>query len=132
MGMLLQLEWQYLQRVFPGVGTIMGPTEKALRDKFFPALFRGEEINVDFRKILGHSAKHDDLGIPYPRLSAESAYNISNAASGELVDSILGGSDLNYVGHRACVRKASLAARCAKMHVDLGELARKKEFAEGQ
>ena len=27
-----------------------------------------------------------------------------------------------------CVRKASLAARCAKMHVKIGELARRKEL----
>ena len=39
--MLLQLEWQYLQRTVPGVGTLMGPIQEFLRDKFFPALFRG-------------------------------------------------------------------------------------------
>ena len=56
--------------------------EEALREKFFPALFGGEEINADFRKILGHSVKHGGLGIPDPRLSAESAYNTSKADSG--------------------------------------------------
>ena len=35
----------------------MGPIEEALRDKFFPALFRGEEINAYFGKILGNSVK---------------------------------------------------------------------------
>ena len=60
----------------------MGPIEEALREKFFPALFRGEEINTDFWKILGHSVKHGVLGIPDPRFSAESAYNTSKAASG--------------------------------------------------
>ena len=39
LGMSLQLEWQYLQRTVPGVGTLMGPIEEALREKFFPALF---------------------------------------------------------------------------------------------
>ena len=29
LGMLLQLEWQYLQRTVPGVGTLMGPIEEA-------------------------------------------------------------------------------------------------------
>ena len=28
--MLLQSEWQYLQRTVPGVGTLMGPIEEAL------------------------------------------------------------------------------------------------------
>ena len=32
LGMSLQLEWQYLQRTVPGVGTLMGPIEEALRE----------------------------------------------------------------------------------------------------
>ena len=51
----------------------MGPIEVALRKKFSPALFGGEEINADFRKILGHNFNHGGLGILNPRLSAESA-----------------------------------------------------------
>ena len=79
----------------------MGPFEEALRDKFFPrAIWGGGEINAEFWKILGRSAKHGGLGIPDPWLSAESVYNTSKADSGELVDSLLGGSSLNYVGHR--------------------------------
>ena len=78
----------------------MGPIEEALREKVFPSLFGGEDIDADFRKILGHGVKHRGLGIPDPQLSAESAYNTSKAASRELVDSLLGGSILNYVGHR--------------------------------
>ena len=67
----------------------MGPIEEALREKFFPTLFGGEEINADFHKILGHSVNHDNLRITYPGLSAESAYNTSKAASGELVYSLI-------------------------------------------
>ena len=69
----------------------MGPIEEALREKFSPALFGGEEIDADFRKILGHIVKHGSLGIPDPRMSAECAYNTSKAASRKLVDSLLGG-----------------------------------------
>ena len=95
----MQLEWQYLQRTAAQVGTLMGPIEESLREKFFPALVGGEETDVDFRKILGHSVMHGGLGIPDPRLSAESSYNTSKANSGELVGSILGGTELNYVGN---------------------------------
>ena len=122
LGMLLQSEWQYLQRNVPGVGTLVGPIEKALREKFLPLLFRGEEIDTDFRKTLGHSVKHGGLGIPDPQQSSECAYNTSKVASRELVDSLLGGSVLNYVVHRACVRKASQTARLSKRIVDLSEL----------
>ena len=64
LGMLLQLEWQYLQRTVPGIGTMIGPIEEALREKFFPALFGGGVINAHFRNILGHSVKHGGLVIP--------------------------------------------------------------------
>ena len=77
MGIPLQLKWLYLQRTVPGVGTLMGPIEEALRQTFFPALFGGAEITANFRKILGHSVKHGGLCIPDPRLSAESAYKTS-------------------------------------------------------
>ena len=115
LGMSFQLKWQYLQRPVPGVGTMVGPIEETRREKLSPALFRVEEINTDFRKIIGHSVKYGGLGIPNPRLSKESVYNNSKAASGELVVYILGFSTLNYVGHRACVHWASLAARQEKM-----------------
>ena len=59
--MLLQSEWQYLQMTVPGVGILMGPIEEALREKFFPALFGVEDINADFRKILGHGVKDGSL-----------------------------------------------------------------------
>ena len=65
-------------------------------------------------------------------MSADSAYNNSKAASGELVDSLLGGSAFNYVGHRACVRGASVEVRKEIKHVDLAELARRKEISGGQ
>ena len=65
-------------------------------------------------------------------MSAEIAYNTSKAVIRELLDYLLGGTVLNYVGHRAYVRKESLATRRAKMHVELGEVARQKELAGGQ
>ena len=78
--MSLQLEWKYLQKTVPGVGTLMGPIEEALREKLSPALFGREEITADFLQILGHSVKHGGLGIPEPWSSAESVYKTSKAA----------------------------------------------------
>ena len=115
----MQSEWLYLQRTVPEVGTLMGPIEEALREKLFPSLFGGEEITANFWKILGHSVNHGGLVIPDPRLSSESAYNTSKAARRELVDSLLGGSVLNYIGHRACLRKASQTARLRKKSVEI-------------
>ena len=100
----------------------MGLIEEAPREKFFSALFVREDINANFRKILGHSVEHGGLGIPEPRLSAESAYNTSKGASRKLLDSLLGGSTLNYVGHRAFVSKASQMERRIKISVELAEI----------
>ena len=105
-----------MQRTVPRFCNLMGPIEEVLREKFFPALFRGEEIDANFRKILGHSVNHGGLVIPDPRLSEESAYKISKAAIGELKGSILGGTSLNYVCHRACVCRANADARKDRNH----------------
>ena len=67
----------------------MGPIENALKEKFFLVLFRVEEINADFWKILGHSVKHGGLVITDPRLAADSACNTSSSSSGKLIDSLL-------------------------------------------
>ena len=59
-------------------------------------------------------------------------YNNPKAPSGELVDYLLGGTTLNYIGHRACVHKASAGVRKERKHVDMTDLARKKELEGGQ
>ena len=63
--------------------------EEALRENLFPTLFGEEEIDADFRKILGHSVKQGGLGILEALSSAESDYNTSKAAIRELVSSLL-------------------------------------------
>ena len=81
----MPIKWQYLKMTVPIVGTLMGPINEFLRKNFFPALFRGEEINTEFRQILVHSVKCGRLGAIDPRLSAECAYNTYKAASRELL-----------------------------------------------
>ena len=111
----------------------MGLIEEALREKFSPTLFGGGGgITADFRKIPGQRVKHDSLGIPDPRSSSESAYNTSKADRRELVHSLLGGSVLNYLGHRACVRKSSQSARRTKMSVELAEIFERQDLAGGR
>ena len=111
----------------PRVSITMGPNRKSLRDKFFPALFGGEYINANFWKILGHIVNHGGLSIPDPQLSADSTYNTSKSASGELVDSLPGGSAL-----RACVRRAIAVASKERNQIGMADLARQKELLGGQ
>ena len=128
----MQLDWQYLQRTVPGVDTLVGPIEEALREKLFPALIGVEQINSDFCQILGYSVKHVGLGIPDPWLSAESTYNTYKAASGELLESLLGDFTLKYVGHRACIHRESAASQREIKYVELAIMDEKKELASGQ
>ena len=66
LGMSLQVDWQYLQRTFPRVGTVMYPIEEDLRETFFPTIFGGQDDNTDFQKILGYKIKCGILDIPDP------------------------------------------------------------------
>ena len=50
LGMSLQSEWQYLQRTVPGVGTLMGLIEEALKVKIFHSLFGGRISQPTFGK----------------------------------------------------------------------------------
>ena len=110
----------------------MGPIEKAIREKFFTVLFGGEGYQCLLSSHNGSSVKHGGLGITEPRLSAEIVYNTSKAASRELVDSLLGGSALNYIVHRECIRRASAGESRERRHVEMAELARKKGIAGGR
>ena len=91
----------------PEVGTLTENIKQALREAFSPALFGGEEVNDRMQLLLGHRIKRSDLVIKDPRELTGWGHNNSADSCGELVDSLLIGTDLNYVGHRACVRKAS-------------------------
>ena len=64
-----------------------------------------------------------------PPVVSRGAYTTSKADSRELLDSLLGGSALNYVGHRACVRKANQSARQTKMSVETAEVFMPQEKA---
>ena len=130
LGMLLQLDWQYLQRTFPGVVSLMGPVEESLREVFLPTLFGGEEVSADLRKILGQSVKRGSLGIPDPGLSEERAYNTSKSASKVLVSSLLVGTKLKYVTHKGCVRRASDYKRKQRELADKAMILRRKELAD--
>ena len=111
--MSLQLECQYLQRIVLGVGVLMGPIELALREEFFPTLFGKDEVNDGLRELLVHGVKRGEIGIPDPRKSEDWGYEMSVEACEVLVESLLGGVELNCVGHWSCIRKSITRARKA-------------------
>ena len=54
----------------------------------------------------------------------ESAYNTSKASIREMVGSLLGGTALNYLGHRACICVSIVGARKEWKHIKMVELSR--------
>ena len=62
----------------------------------------------------------------------ESAYNTSKEASGELVEYLLGGTALNYLGHMSCIHGAIVGTRKERKQVEMAELSRRKELSGGQ
>ena len=58
----------------------------------------------ELRKVLGHGAKREGIGIPDPRKSAERVHATSVEVCNAHVASILGGADVNYIRHKYCVR----------------------------
>ena len=74
--------------------------------------------------------KRGGLGIPYPRLSTECAYNTSRAASEVLVGSLLGGTKINYVAHKGCVGTASADRQKQWYLAEKAVLSRRKELAD--
>ena len=131
LGMLLQLEWKYLQRTVPEVGTLMDPIKDTLIEDFFPALFGGEEISANLREILGQSVKRGGLGIPDIQISAERAYNTSKSVSEVLVVSLLGGIDFNYIAHKGCVRRASADGQKQWEFLEKGVPTRQHDLVDG-
>ena len=71
LGVLLQLELQYLQRTVPVVGSLIDLTESELREDFLTSLFGGEEVDDDLRKLLGNGVKQGGIGIPDPSNSGD-------------------------------------------------------------
>ena len=109
----------------------MDPIKDAIREAFLPALFGGEEVSADIREILGHSMKRGGLGIPDPRLLAEHVYITYKESSEVLIGSLLGGTDLNYIEHKCCVRRSSADGRKQQDYLEIDVITRRKDLADG-
>ena len=80
----------------------------------------------DLRELLGHAVKQGGIGIPDPRKSAERGHATSVEAYEVLIKSLLEESDLNYVGHWSCARKAITRERKAREREESAALAERK------
>jgi hypothetical protein len=84
------LEWQYLQRVVPGVADRFGPIEEALAGTFIPALLATEAAEVaTLRAQFALSVRHAGMGIPDPTQTAERCFASWEDCASTLTASLL-------------------------------------------
>ena len=107
----LQSEWQYLQRVVPGIGDAFGPVEEAICKDFLPKLFGVESITDDLRALTCFSVKRTGLGIPDPTTTAERCHDTSAETCEVLTASMVEGVGLSWTDHRKCARTAAARAK---------------------
>ena len=70
----LMCEWQYLQRVLPGVSDAFEPIEEALRCHFLPQLLGQATVSDRLRERLKQPVNKGGLGIPNPSETSDALF----------------------------------------------------------
>ena len=107
----LQQEWDFVERVTPGVGAAFGPVEVALREVFVMALFRGLTEGMPTRENTRLLFKQSGLAIPDPVKTAPENWTASCVITGHLVADLRGQDVFRTDDHTACLRGGRLAVR---------------------
>ena len=125
----LQQEWQFVQRVTPGIGAAFAAIEASIRDRFLPALF-GEEKAADptVRTLASLPVKATGLALPDPTTSSAANYTASTVCCTHLVQMLRGHTPFRNADHVMvmCCAKQELRAVCntADKQVLAAELAK--------
>ena len=100
----LQQEWDFLQRVTPGVGAAFGPVEEALQEVFLLDLSQGLTEGLPMRENTCLPVKQAGLAIPDPVLTAPENWTASCVITGHLVSALRGQTIFRTADHTACLR----------------------------
>ena len=73
----LHQEWEFMQRVTPGIGDAFGPVEKALQETFLPEIFEGLGEGAPEQGVTGLPEKQAGLDLPDPTLTAHKNWTAS-------------------------------------------------------
>jgi hypothetical protein len=108
----LQNEWQFVQRVKPGIATHFSGIEKALSHDFLAALLLlgeplDEEENDHRRSLAGLPVKHAGIAIPDPMTTATEYYEASTLVCFHLIEAIRGRMPFQHADHLS-VRRATI------------------------
>ena len=85
----LQCEWQYLQRVLPGVSDAFKPVEEALVTHFLPSLLGQDAVPKGLRERLRLPVRNGGLGIPNPCETSDALFEASEKMTETLTTSLL-------------------------------------------
>ena len=117
-----QAEYQYFCHCAPVVGQHLAPFEKVIRELMIPALFDYNltDVSDEFRHLLYHGAKQGGINFRNPAAGADCLQQASSKAVEVLVASLLRNTTLDFVEHKACVRKAGAKAQKERLEAELG------------
>lgn len=120
----MQHEWQYIQRVIPGIENEFGPLQEAIRNHFIPALTGRPDLPADSPvSLLAHlPVRCSGLGIMDPTKTATKNYKASTVICTHLIAAIRGKHEFRIADHSISVRESKTELR--NQHMD----ACKKEF----
>ena len=105
----LQQEWEFVQRVTPGIGNAFGPIEKALQETFLPALFDGLGEGAPERGVTRMTVKHSGLALTDQNLTSPENWTESCVITGHLVAELRGKVEFLTADHSACLREGWMA-----------------------
>ncbi|CAM9457865.1 unnamed protein product, partial [Heterosigma akashiwo] len=100
----LQCEWGYVQRVVEGAAEAMDPLDKAIQDKFLPAVFGREMLSWE-KELVKAAVKRGGLGIRCPTETAKDAYQMSVEGTAKMVEAVRQGTDLVEEEHNDQLRE---------------------------
>ena len=90
-----------MQRVTSGIGDAFSPVEKAPRENFVPALFKGLGDGVPERGVTRLEVKQAGLSLPNPTQAAPENWTASCVITGHLVSEIRGQAEFRTSDHSA-------------------------------
>jgi hypothetical protein len=110
----LQQEWQFLQRVVPGIGDKFSGVEQAILDDFLPALFDDKICETNkCHALAGLPVKHAGLALPNHTTLVDSNFEASTLVCSHLIAAFRGVKEFQLEEHESVQRsvQAELAAR---------------------
>ena len=94
----------YAQRVAEGAAEAMDPLDKAIQDKFLPAVFGREMLSWE-KELVKAAVKRGGLGIKCPTETAKDAYQIPMEGTAKMAEAVRQGTEVVEEEHNDQLRK---------------------------